>query len=56
MAEDFEIRCRAVRSHDVHFEGWFFVVVTSIGFYCRPSCPARTPQRANVCFYPRERW
>jgi AraC family transcriptional regulator of adaptative response / DNA-3-methyladenine glycosylase II len=26
--------------------------VTSTGIYCRPSCPARTPKRQNVRFYP----
>jgi AraC family transcriptional regulator of adaptative response / DNA-3-methyladenine glycosylase II len=29
----------------------FFTAVTSTGIYCRPSCPARTPKRANVRFY-----
>src|SRR5204863_2064997 len=24
----------------------------STGIYCKPSCPARTPKRANVRFYP----
>ena len=26
--------------------------MTSTGIYCRPSCPAITPKRANVRFYP----
>ncbi len=56
MIEDYEIRYRAVRSRDVHFDDWFFITVTSTGFYCCPSCPVRTPKRANVCFYPGERW
>ena len=34
------------------FDGWVFVGVTSTGIYCRPSCPARTPKRENVRFYP----
>src|SRR5690606_16809445 len=34
------------------FDGWFYVAVTSTGIYCRPSCPARTPARANVRFLP----
>ncbi|HEY2636214.1 MAG TPA: DNA-3-methyladenine glycosylase 2 family protein, partial [Solirubrobacteraceae bacterium] len=46
-------RCwRAVEAEDPRFDGWFFVGVTSTGIYCRPSCPARTPKRANVRFYP----
>lgn len=52
MIEDFELCYRAVRSRDVRFDGWFFVGVTSTGIYCRPSCPAVTPKRANVRFYP----
>ncbi len=34
------------------FDGWFFCAVTSTGIYCRPSCPARTPKRENIRFYP----
>jgi AraC family transcriptional regulator, regulatory protein of adaptative response / DNA-3-methyladenine glycosylase II len=42
---------RAVSSRDERFDGMFFTAVTSTGIYCRPSCPARTPKRANVRFY-----
>src|SRR5918994_1392622 len=49
---DFEHRYRAVRGRDVRFDGWFYVAVTSTGIYCRPSCPAATPKRSNVRFYP----
>ena len=52
MERDFEHRYRAVRSRDARFDGWFFVAVTSTGIYCRPSCPAVTPRRRNVRFYP----
>lgn len=52
MVEDFESCYRAVRSRDARFDGWFFIAVTSTGIYCRPSCPAVTPKRANVRFYP----
>ena len=52
MIEEFEACYRAVRSRDARFDGWFFVGVTSTGIYCRPSCPAVTPKRANVRFYP----
>ena len=41
----------AVQSRDPRFDGWFFTAVLSTGIYCRPSCPARTPLRKNVCFY-----
>src|SRR5215218_8163320 len=52
VLKDFEHRYRAVRGRDVRFDGWFYVAVTSTGIYCRPSCPAVTPKRSNVCFYP----
>jgi len=50
--DDFEACYRAVQSKDARFDGWFFVVVTSTGIYCRPSCPARTPLRSNLRFLP----
>jgi AraC family transcriptional regulator of adaptative response / DNA-3-methyladenine glycosylase II len=43
---------QAIQSRDSRFDGWFFVAVTSTGIYCRPSCPAGPPKRANVRFYP----
>ena len=49
---DTETCYRAVASRDVRFDGWFYIGVTSTGIYCRPSCPAMTPKRANVRFYP----
>jgi AraC family transcriptional regulator of adaptative response / DNA-3-methyladenine glycosylase II len=46
-------RCyRAVASRDARFDGRFVTAVTSTGIYCRPSCPAQTPKRQNVLFYP----
>jgi AraC family transcriptional regulator, regulatory protein of adaptative response / DNA-3-methyladenine glycosylase II len=46
-------RCyRAVRSRDRRFDGVFYTAVTTTGIYCRPSCPAVTPRRHNVEFYP----
>ena len=50
--EDFDRCYRAVQSRDPRFDGWFFTAVTSTGIYCRPSCPALTPKRQNVCFFP----
>lgn len=43
---------RLAQSRDSRFDGCFFLGVTSTGIYCRPSCPAMTPKRANVRFYP----
>jgi AraC family transcriptional regulator, regulatory protein of adaptative response / DNA-3-methyladenine glycosylase II len=45
-------RCyRAAQSRDARFDGWFYVAVRTTGIYCRPSCPAITPKRANVEFH-----
>ncbi len=52
MVDDFERCYRALQSRDPRFDGWFYTAVTTTGIYCRPSCPAMTPKRANVCFYP----
>ena len=52
MELDFERCYRAVDSRDQRFDGWFYTAVTSTGIYCRPSCPAVTPKRENVRFYP----
>jgi AraC family transcriptional regulator of adaptative response / DNA-3-methyladenine glycosylase II len=43
---------RAVRGRDARFDGWFFTAVRTTGIYCRPSCPAITPLRRNVEFFP----
>jgi AraC family transcriptional regulator, regulatory protein of adaptative response / DNA-3-methyladenine glycosylase II len=46
-------RCwQAVQSRDPRFDGWFCTAVVTTGIYCRPSCPAVTPQRRNVRFHP----
>src|SRR5215471_1236561 len=42
---------QAAASKDARFDGVFFTGVTSTGIYCRPSCPAITPKRANMRFY-----
>ncbi len=42
----------AVLSRDARFDGVFFTAVRTTGIYCRPSCPAVTPKRQNVTFYP----
>ncbi len=45
-------RYQAVCSRDARFDGEFFFAVETTGIYCRPSCPAVTPKRRNVRFYP----
>jgi AraC family transcriptional regulator of adaptative response / DNA-3-methyladenine glycosylase II len=48
-----EDRCyRAVASRDPRFDGQFVTAVRTTGIYCRPSCPAVTPKRTNVEFWP----
>src|SRR5262252_8603815 len=49
---DDEQRYAAASSRDARFDGVFFTAVKTTGIYCRPSCPAITPKRANVVFYP----
>ncbi|SDG42452.1 DNA-3-methyladenine glycosylase II [Onishia taeanensis] len=44
--------CRQARlARDVRFDGRFVVGVTTTGIYCRPICPARLPQEANVRYF-----
>ncbi|MBC7723550.1 MAG: DNA-3-methyladenine glycosylase 2 family protein [Burkholderiaceae bacterium] len=47
----FAVRYRAMSSRDARFDGQFITGVRSTGIYCRPSCPATTPQAKNVTFY-----
>lgn len=47
-----EHRYEAVRGRDPRFDGVFYTAVLTTGIYCRPSCPATTPKRENVRFYP----
>ncbi|HWL43768.1 MAG TPA: Ada metal-binding domain-containing protein [Ilumatobacter sp.] len=45
-------RCwKAAHSRDARFDGMFILAVRTTGIYCRPSCPATTPKRANVTFF-----
>jgi AraC family transcriptional regulator, regulatory protein of adaptative response / DNA-3-methyladenine glycosylase II len=48
---DREICYRALETRDARFDGRLFVGVTSTGVYCRPVCPARTPQFRNCRFF-----
>jgi AraC family transcriptional regulator of adaptative response / DNA-3-methyladenine glycosylase II len=52
MDEDVERCLRIVRSRDERFDGWFVTGVLSTGIYCRPSCPAVTPNPENIRFLP----
>ena len=52
MTLDFDTCYRAVLARDPRFDGRFFTGVTSTGIYCRPICPARTPARLNIRFFP----
>jgi AraC family transcriptional regulator, regulatory protein of adaptative response / DNA-3-methyladenine glycosylase II len=52
MHMDHEGCYRAVASRDARFDGRFVTAVKTTGIYCRPSCPAQTPKRENVNFYP----
>src|SRR2546427_137906 len=53
-AMDLERRAfeRARRSRDPRFDGRFFVGVKTTGIYCRPVCPAPSPQERNVIYFP----
>lgn len=51
-AVDDEQRWQAVVNRDRTQDGTFVFAVRSTGIYCRPSCPARRPDQANVSFFP----
>ena len=44
-------RWQAVLARDARHDGAFVFAVRSTGIYCRPSCPARRPRRAQVRFF-----
>jgi AraC family transcriptional regulator of adaptative response/methylated-DNA-[protein]-cysteine methyltransferase len=46
-----EARWAAFAARDPAADGRFFVAVKTTGIYCRPSCPAKRPNRGNVRFY-----
>ena len=48
---DDDERWQIALAKDRRFDGQFVTGVHSTGIYCRPSCPARAPNRANVRFY-----
>ncbi len=43
---------RARAAKDPRFDGLFFTAVRSTHIYCRPVCPAPTPNRQNIAYYP----
>lgn len=47
-----DIYNRARLARDARFDGQFYVAVHTTGIYCRPICPANSPRRENVSFYP----
>ena len=51
MRLDEDLCYRAVKGRDRRFDGVFYTAVRTTGIYCRPSCPAITPKRANVSFF-----
>lgn len=48
---DKQIAYRAMISHDIRFDGVFYVGVTSTGIYCRPICPVKPPHFKNCLFF-----
>jgi AraC family transcriptional regulator of adaptative response/methylated-DNA-[protein]-cysteine methyltransferase len=48
---DDETRWQAVVARDAASDGRFVYSVATTGVYCRPSCPARRANRANVRFH-----
>jgi AraC family transcriptional regulator of adaptative response/methylated-DNA-[protein]-cysteine methyltransferase len=42
---------RALVDRDSGYDGVFIVAVKTTGIFCRPTCPARKPQKDNVEFY-----
>ena len=46
-----DLRWQAVLARDANEDGKFVFAVSSTGVYCRPSCAAKRPRRANVTFF-----
>src|ERR1700751_235346 len=46
-----ETMYRALVSRDPSFEGIFYIGVRTTGIFCRPTCSAKKPARANVDFF-----
>ena len=52
MDLDHQACYRAICTRDARFDGRLFIGVKTTGIYCRPVCPARTPRREHLSFYP----
>ena len=52
MKLDKRICDRARLARDPRFDGLFFIGVLSTGIYCRPICPARSPNPENIVYFP----
>lgn len=51
MTIDHDRAWAAVSARDARADGTFVFAVRTTGVYCRPSCPARRPNRANAAFF-----
>lgn len=49
---DEDICYNALVARDRRFDGRFYTAVLTTGIFCRPICPAITPKRRNVRFFP----
>ncbi len=52
MDLDHDACYRAICTRDARFDGRLYIGVKTTGIYCRPVCPARTPKREHLTFYP----
>jgi AraC family transcriptional regulator of adaptative response / DNA-3-methyladenine glycosylase II len=43
---------RARLARDARFDGRFYIGVRTTGIYCRPICPANSPKRENIEYFP----
>ena len=51
LPQDDDTLFAALVARDAAYEGFAFVGVKTTGVFCRLSCPARKPKRANVVFF-----
>lgn len=49
--QDGDTRWHAIVARDPVADALFFYSVQTTGIYCRPSCPAKRPNRSNVSYY-----
>ncbi len=46
-----EVKWQAIVECSREYDGFFFYGVKTTGIFCRPSCKAKTPAKANVVFF-----